>query len=502
MLKDEAHERAESLVLRIKTDGTLLTLTPGQIPLELIDPLILGKTIITHVHDDDQASFRQNCSWAAGAADRNVTLHLRFRKGSEWWILVNARIKHRSNDELEILVEYDEGASSMMNEIQLSNLVEASNQGAVVIGPSGPSYINQGYARLIGYSNIEELLLNDGADIGRNVHPDDLPMIVKRIEARLNGEDVPGTYDCRFIRKDGEVIWVEVMATRITWNGQPASLSWITDITDRKKAEHEIAEFTNQLNEAKQSAEKASQAKSEFLAMMSHEIRTPLNGVIGMTEVLKLSDLTDKQQAMAEVIESSGRSLLEILNNILDLSKLEAGHTELHEDITDLEEMVTSSARVMLPTGEDVPIEIQTQIEPEVPTSFRCDTGKLQQVLRNFIGNAIKFTSQGTVTIRVSMRKANGDGCDGICFSVEDTGIGIKPQAIDKLFNRFVQADSSTSRKFGGTGLGLAICKELATLMGGEVGCESAENKGSTFWICLPARDMTFGAADHSETGA
>ena len=499
MFDDEKPRNAESLVLRIKPDGTLLAVTPGVNPLKLIDPLSIGSSINTHVHEEEQASFLHNCIWVAGAAERKVTLQMRFCKGSKWWILVNARIEYGSKGALDILVEHDDGASAKMNEAQLSNLVEASKQGAVVIGPSGPSYINQGYARLVGYDGIEELLASHDADFGRNIHPDDLPMILKRLEARLKGEDVPGTYDCRFVRNDGEVIWVEIMASPITWDGEPASLSWITDITDRKKAEHEVGEFTLQLNEARRSAERASQAKSEFLAMMSHEIRTPLNGVIGMTEVLKLSNLNEKQRSMAEVIENSGRSLLEILNNILDLSKLEAGHTELHEDVMDLNDVVSSVVRVMQPIVEGTSIDLKTEFAPDLPDSIICDGGKLQQVLNNFVGNALKFTSEGSVTIRAS-RPLIDDGHDRILFEVKDTGIGIKPEIIGKLFNRFVQADSSTSRKFGGTGLGLAICKELATLMNGDVGCESIENEGSTFWIALPARDMDFGAADQTSS--
>lgn len=495
MFDDTTSGNAESLVLQIRPDGTVLAVTPGETPLDLIDPLCPGDLIATHIHEDEQASFFQNCIWATGASDRHVTLHLRFRKGSEWWLLVNVRIVHRSKDALDLLVEYDDGASSKMNATQLSNLVEASNQGAVVIGPSGPSYINEGYARLIGYDNIEDLLQGREANLGSNIHPDDLPMILKRLDDRLAGKDVPETYECRFIRRDGAVIWVEIMARQITWNGEPASLSWITDISDRKSVEQEIIEFTNQLSEARESAERASQAKSEFLAMMSHEIRTPLNGVIGMTEVLKLSGLNEKQHSMAEVIESSGRSLLEILNNILDLSKLEAGHTELHEDVMDLHDVVSSVARVMLPITEGMPLDLKTEFDPDIPDSIICDAGKLQQVLNNFVGNALKFTSEGNVTIQVS-RLQGDDGNERILFEVKDSGIGIRPEAISKLFNRFVQADSSTSRKFGGTGLGLAICKELASLMSGEVGCKSVENEGSTFWIALPARGMDLGAHD------
>lgn len=501
MFEDDSHSSTESLAFRIQTDGTILEFTSGENPIELIVIPEVGQSITTFIDEEHHASFFHNCTWVAAAEGRDVVLHLRLRKGHQWWISVNAKIRHRTTEELYLDVEFDQAASSRMSEIQLLNLVEASSQGAVVIGPDGPSYINRGFARLLGYPGIEDLLAAGEVDIGANIHPDDIPMVAQRVEARLKGENVPNTYEFRMVRIDGEVIWVETLARKIMWDGKPASLSWLTDVTDRRKAEEEIAEFTNQLNDAKQTAERASQAKSEFLAMMSHEIRTPLNGVIGMTEVLKLSELTEKQQSMADVIESSGRSLLEILNNILDLSKLEAGHTELHEDATDLEDIISSSVRVMTPGTEGNGVTLTTQIEPGVPASFHCDAGKLQQVLRNFIGNALKFTPEGTVTIKVFMKATDQAERDRICFAVEDTGIGINPEIIKKLFNRFVQADSSTSRRFGGTGLGLAICKELATLMGGEVGCESTENKGSTFWICLPARESAFGIVDHSGTG-
>jgi signal transduction histidine kinase len=257
-----------------------------------------------------------------------------------------------------------------------------------------------------------------------------------------------------------------------------------------------------ELNSSKQAAEMANRAKSEFLAMMSHEIRTPLNGVIGMTEVLRQSNLTEKQHFMADIIESSGRNLLDILNNILDLSKLEAGRAELYEQAGDVHDIVESTVRAMLPTAEKGKVHLRTEIEDGVPTSFVCDVGKLQQVLRNYLGNALKFTLQGDVSVHVSMKQGSGGMGEMVCFLVKDTGIGIEPDAIKKLFNRFVQADSSTSREFGGTGLGLAICKELAILMGGEVGCESEVDKGSTFWIALPARDLEYGTLRLAEVQA
>lgn len=248
------------------------------------------------------------------------------------------------------------------------------------------------------------------------------------------------------------------------------------------------------LRSARHVAEIANRTKSEFLAMMSHEIRTPLNGVIGMAEILQNGELTEDQNMKVEIIESSGRSLLDILNNILDLSKLEAGRIDCHIDNVDIEGLVDISLRTMQPAAAGTGIVFNSIIDPDVPTSFVSDSDKIQQILQNYIGNAIKFTPGGNITLHVSTEKALGTETDYVRFAVEDSGIGISEEARKTLFARFVQADSSISREFGGTGLGLAICKELATLLEGEVGCESTIDVGSTFWIRLPAHGADYNA--------
>jgi hypothetical protein len=488
LVDDNTRNRIQSLAFSISPDGKIIGILETQNELALVNTPQINDDLTSFLQEDDKRAFLHNCSWIAQEPGTQVVLHLRLRKGKEWWIAVNATIAQGTQNTLDVTLEFDETSSAKMSAVQLSNLVEASRQGAVVIGPEGPCYISIGYARLLGYESIEDLMASGTVDIASSVHPDDLPLIIERVAARLRGDDTPDTYDFRLIRKDGSILWAETKASKIMWDGQPASLSWISDIEERKQAELEIEKFTNDLNKAKLVAERASQAKSEFLSMMSHEIRTPLNGVIGMTEVLRLTDLTSQQQDMAEVIEGSGRVLLEILNNILDLSKLEAGHTEIHEDLTDIEEALSSIVRIMSPLTDGLSISLKMDIADDVPAALVCDEGKLQQVLNNFIGNAIKFTDKGQVTLRAVLQ-TRSEEMDRIRFEVVDTGIGISELNIEKLFNRFVQADSSTSRKFGGTGLGLAICKELAAVMGGEVGCQSIEGDGSTFWISLPARD-------------
>jgi PAS domain S-box-containing protein len=290
---------------------------------------------------------------------------------------------------------------------------------------------------------------------------------------QLDGKPYHTVY--RMNRTDGKEVWAQGAARLLSGDdGRPVRLiGALQNITDRKRVEIELIQARND-------AEAANTAKSTFLATMSHEIRTPLNGVLGMAQAMAADDLSPVQRERLSVIRESGEALLAVLNDVLDLSKIEAGRLDLEQSDFDLKDLARGAHAVFSAIACAQGLAFDLTIEDSAGGVYRGDPARVRQILYNLISNALKFTERGEVRVVVSR-------CgEGLSFKVADTGIGIAPGPLGKLFGRFEQADASTSRRYGGTGLGLAICRQLTELMGGDISVESELGKGTVFTFSLP----------------
>ncbi len=330
------------------------------------------------------------------------------------------------------------------------------------------------------------------------VHPEDRRRGHEEYQLALQGLRDYNT-EFRVLWPDGSIHVIRALAlVQRDASGQPLHLigtNW--DITVQKQAADELRESNRQLREATCRAHRlaseaamANAAKSQFLANMSHEIRTPMNGVIGMTGLLLDTELNVEQRQYAEVVRSSGESLLTVINDILDFSKIEAGKLDLEILDFDVRQLMETTRELLSAKAGEKGLQLKCRIAPGLPVRLRGDSGRLRQVLLNLGGNAVKFTDHGGVTIRARLDREDNLSAV-IRFSVEDTGIGIHADRQSEIFSAFTQADGSTTRKYGGTGLGLTISRQLAELLGGEIGVESELGKGSTFWFTATFEKQT-----------
>ncbi len=553
------------------------------------------------VHPEDRGCFEHTLDWVQRSDGEAARLSIRIARGEADWVSLLARIGYGSDKRLAIRIELDDAVAARRAEAQIRQVVEGAQQAAVVHVGSKVVYSNPALARLMGYASLEEMRATGAA--ADHTHPDDRAMVYQRMKARISGEGSPDNYEFRALRTDGSVIWVECFASRITWNGQPASLAWLLDITDRKRTEEalrrsekmfaaifqstpamltlsrfddgrfidvnsgflqavgyereaivgrtagEIALFVDpeamqlivertsgsspprdmvtalrtrggeirqilisadlirfadrdmlltvgrditdrrreeeELRQSKATAEFANRAKSEFLAGMSHEIRTPLNAILGFSEVIKDEVFgpigTRRYADYAADIWSSGTHLLQIINDLLDLSKLDAGKLELHESEVSVPRLLEDGIRLVRERAISAGVAIDVELAADFPT-LHADERLLKQILINLLTNAVKFTRRGG-RITVSGRHTRSGGVE---LAVSDTGIGMRADEIKIALTPFGQVDNARTRKLEGTGLGLPLARSLAELHGGRLEVRSRRGAGTTIIVLLP----------------
>jgi len=364
---------------------------------------------------------------------------------------------------------------------KLALVASLTHNSVVIMDHEGRiEWANKSFQRITGYS-LEDVEGSRLLDILEGEQTD--PELAKNIrEAVKEGKGF--TEELIYHRKDGEPFWCELEMQPVR-NAGGKIINYVaiqSDITERKRAAEE-------LQKAKEAAELANKAKSEFLAVMSHEIRTPMNGILGFANLLLGTRLNSQQRDYAETIQNSGEALLSLLNDILDFSKIESGRMEMEKISFDLRQCVEDALDLIASQAARKDLELITTIDPNIPNWYIGDVTRIRQIIVNLCGNAVKFTEKGEITVHVSGRPTGGE-IDGqeeweLHVRVKDTGVGIPEERRERLFKPFSQVDSSVTRKYGGTGLGLVICRRLCELMGGRIWVDSKEGEGSEFQFTI-----------------
>jgi PAS domain S-box-containing protein len=453
-------------------------------------------------HPDDMSSYLETVARACVANEPyQAEYRLVMPDGTIRWMLERGSVSDRHDDGI---ASHIEGFIVDVTEQQkLREELHASERRITAIAdnidgalfrmrlsdPPVMEYYSPGIRKLTG---IEAANLIGKPPVSHSlIHPEDAERHGATVVRALAMRE-PYEIEFRFVLAGGEIKWIlqRGVGTEPGEDGQPKYLEGFSiDITTRKEIEHA-------LEQAKDSAEAANRAKSDFLAMISHEIRTPMNGVLGMTSVLLETPLSPDQHRSATTIRDSAESLLHIINDVLDFSKLEAQKMEFEDIAFDLHSLLDYSIEIIQPRAKAKGLALKLDIAPDVPRHLTSDPGRIRQVALNLLGNAVKFTSSGSVTARVTI--STDAGARRLRIEVIDTGVGIPADRLDRLFRSFSQTDASVSRQYGGTGLGLAISKKITECMGGTIGVHSVKGQGSTFWFEVPVQNASAEEASRS----
>jgi len=362
--------------------------------------------------------------------------------------------------------------------------------GLALINPETAKAVefNNTVCEMLGYTREEfaELKIEDYEIL------DNKDLIYNKLDMIKKGEKLE--FETKHIKKDGSIIDVLIKGSALNLEGRNLVQVVYVDISEKVEALNKLEEYSNELKlrnielkQARDKAKEASKAKSEFLSTMSHEIRTPMNSIIGMAELLQDTNLSEQQKKYVNIFQNSGESLLTLINDILDLSKIESGKVELENKEFNLINTVENIAEMISVRAYKKGLEMPLRISSEVPECVIGDPERLRQILINLLGNAVKFTESGQVFLDLRIdTDFSGKGKKKVIFAVKDTGIGIASEKQQRIFDSFTQADASSTRKYGGTGLGLTISKQLVELMGGEIWLKSSLELGSTFYFSLP----------------
>jgi PAS domain S-box-containing protein len=459
--------------------------------------MVSSQQLMNTVSPEDQGRVRENLQAAVkGEAEfYSVEFRVRRRDGREVWVHTHGKVVERDSDGRAVrmtgtnadITERKRGEDALLkSETRLRTLYESSSDALMLLNEHGFMDCNSATLKLFGCATKEEFCRLHPAHLSPERQPGkdggaSGPRSSELASSHIARAMAEGRYNfewvhCRIDTK--EEFPAEVLLDAMTLDGKQVLQATVRDISKRKH-EEEI------LRQAKAAAEQATRAKSDFLANMSHEIRTPMNGIIGMTELALDTELTQEQREYLTLVKSSADSLLTIVNDILDFSKIEAGMMDLESIEFSLDYMLSDTMKILVIRAHQKDLELLLNVSPDVPDRVVGDPGRLRQVVINLVGNAIKFTESGEIELAVWRADSTVNGHVSLEFSVRDTGIGIRRDKFQTIFESFSQEDTSTTRKYGGTGLGLTISAKLVNLMGGQLGVESEVGKGSRFHFKL-----------------